>query len=43
MSGVAWGSGGTPESRKKRETSGESGGLGKRKHPGKQEKEESQW
>ena len=28
----------TPESRKKRETSGEWSSLGKRKHPGKQEK-----
>ena len=28
---------------RKRETSGESGGQGKRKHPGKREKEENQW
>ena len=31
-----------PENRKKRETSGESGGLGKRKHPGKQGKSGNQ-
>ncbi len=38
VSRAARGRGSTPESGKKRKTSGESGGLGKRKHPGKQEK-----
>ena len=33
----------TPENRKKRETRGESGGLVKKKHPGKREKEGNQW
>ena len=35
VGGVAWGSGSTPESRKKKEASGEWSGLGKRKYPGK--------
>ena len=38
VSGAACGRGSTPESRKKRETSGEWSSLGKKKHPGKQEK-----
>ena len=35
VSGTVRGRGSTPESREKRKTSGEWGGLGKRKYPGK--------